>query len=118
MANKKKDEEKTPTPTDVSVGDYKMMSEDAVEGTIKALGEPTIQATRFGERKRLPVILETPDGQEITVNIWLSPTSTVIRPNSNVGRLLRKLGAAAIPDIVGKKINLIVDNRGFHRFDI
>lgn len=86
-------------------------------GTIKRLGEIQQTTTRFGERYRLPVFVEV-NGQEMELSLWLTPRTVEQKkahPNTNVAKLLTSLGITKLSELVGQKVNLAVDERGFYR---
>ena len=97
-------------------GEY-VIQEEATEGVVKGFGEVEIRTTKFGERKVIPIIVETEAG-EVTINLFLNPDRKQLHPNSNAYRLLRRVGVKSLKDLVGRKVPLRIDNRGFYRFDV
>lgn len=97
--------------------DYELLGE-TTEGKIINVGKGEVIETKFGERKRIPIEVELDSGETIKINVWVSAKSSTIRPNSNVGRLLKKLKVTKLSEIVGKKVPLRINSRGFHNFDV
>jgi len=97
--------------------DYELLGETA-EGKITAIGTGEVVDTKFGERKRIPITVDLGGNNAIDINIWVAVKGSSIRPNSNAGRLLKKCNVKKLSELIGKKVPLRIDTRGFHRFDV
>jgi len=91
---------------------------EVVEGTITGIKDPVKVETRFGTSYRIPFTVKLNDA-EIEVSILVRENSLkrkVLHPRSNLYKLMQKYGVRKVKDLVGKKVQLRVDARGFYRF--
>jgi len=97
--------------------EFELIGESA-EGKVLSIGAPEPVTTKFGDRRRIPVTIELPGSQTIDISLWIPAKGNVIRFNSTTGKLLKKLKITKISEMVGKKVPLMIDGKGFHRWDI
>jgi len=91
---------------------------ELVEAVVKTIGKPETTNTRYGTKAYIPVVCILPNGAEVSLRLWINPERGFLHPKSNAYKLLRKHGCVRISDLLGKKIELRVDNNGFYRFNI
>jgi hypothetical protein len=90
------------------------------EGIVKSIGEPSEVETKFGKSHRVPIILEV-KGKELPISVFVRDTSMtrgMFHPRSNIYKLLAKYNCKKLGDLVGKKVQIRIDSRGFYRFVI
>jgi hypothetical protein len=88
------------------------------EGVVKEIGEPEQIETKFGPTYRIPIVVEI-RGNEQEIGVFVREKSIergVFHPRSNVYKLLVKYGCKKLKELVGKKVQIRIDNRGFYRF--
>jgi hypothetical protein len=88
------------------------------EGVVKAIGEPEEVETKFGTSYRVPIIVDI-RGNEQEIGVFIREKSIergMFHPRSNVYKLLTKYNCKKLKELVGKKVQIRIDNRGFYRF--
>ena len=91
---------------------------EVTQGEVVNVEEPQKVETRFGTSYRIPFRIKIGTG-EITVSILVRENSLkkgILHPRSNLYKLLTKYGAKNPKDMIGKKVDLRIDSRGFYRF--
>lgn len=88
------------------------------EGVVEKIGKPVEVQTKYGKSYRIPITIKV---RNTTYDIGLfvrekSIQKGVFHPRSNIYKLLVKYGAKKLKDLVGKKVQLRIDARGFYRF--
>jgi len=96
------------------------LAEETLKGEIVGIDEPEVIETRFGKSVRIPFRIKVNDS-EIVVSQLVREESLkkkLLHPRSNLYKLLARYGAKKVKDLIGKKVELRMDSRGFYRFVI
>ena len=96
------------------------LAEETLKGEIVGIDEPETIETRFGKSVRIPFRIKVNDS-EIVVSQLVREESLkkkLLHPRSNLYKLLARYGAKKVKDLIGKKVELRMDSRGFYRFVI
>jgi len=91
--------------------------EEQIEGTVESIGEPEEIETKFGRNYRVPIAVKTKKAT-IETNVWVTERSLkqgILHPRSNLYKLLTAYKCKSLKELVGKKVTLRVDSRGFYR---
>lgn len=87
------------------------------QGVVKSIDEPQLIETKFGKSYRVVLHVDA-NGADIPVSILINERSVkrgILHPRSNLYKILTRYGVKKLSDLVGKKVELRVDARGFHR---
>jgi hypothetical protein len=90
------------------------------EGIIKKIGESEEIETKFGLTHRVPITVDI-RGSSVEIGVFIRDKSIergMFHPRSNVYKLLAKYNCKKLKDLIGKKVQIRIDNRGFYRFVI
>jgi hypothetical protein len=88
------------------------------EGIVKEIGEPEEIKTKWGTNYRVPIVIDV-RGIEEKISVFITQKSIQrgrYHPKSNVYKLLAKYNCKKLKELVGKKVQIRIDNRGFYRF--
>jgi hypothetical protein len=88
------------------------------EGEVTNIGEPELIETKFGNTYRIPITVDI-RGSEIQIGVFVREKSIqrgLFHPRSNIYKLLVKYGCKKLKELVGKKVQVRIDSRGFYRF--
>jgi hypothetical protein len=96
------------------ISEYQIAENTTITATVTSIGEPKEQQTRFGTRLYAPMLLEY-EGKNITINLWLPKKTKIIHPKSNLYKILKRYGCTKLTELVGKQIQLYLDQNGFWR---
>jgi predicted ATPase len=93
------------------------VTEQNLTGTVTSIGTPQEVQTRFGLSYRIPIIVAVND-TTIPVNMIIRQKTLQrkhLHPRSNLYKLLTAYKCKKLRDLVGKQVNLRIDERGFYR---
>jgi len=95
--------------------DYTLQAKE-IEATVTALSLVKTTDTKYGKRAYTEATV-TVNSATFQIRLWLGPEgSTDINLRSTTAKVLMKYKCKKLADLIGKKVKLVLDNRGFYRW--
>lgn len=98
--------------------ELKVADEEEIVGTVNSILTPTKIKTKFGEQVRIPISVKIDDKTDVVISLFVKEktlTAKKLHPRSSLAKLLMKYRCKSLKELVGKKVLVRMDNRGFYR---
>jgi len=93
------------------------VTEEQVVGEVVGFGEPVEVDTRFGKAYRFPINVKV-NGSVTPISIFVRDKTLLkktLHPRSNLYKLLTAYKCERLRQLVGKRVTLRIDEKGFYR---
>lgn len=85
---------------------------EELKAVIKAIQEPRVVKTQYGDRKMIQITL-TCDKGELMATEYLGKAFPVIVPKSNIGKILKLYKCKNMAELLNKEVTIVMNTLGF-----
>ena len=77
------------------------------KGIVAAIYEPEDQATKYGDKKIIQIVINGSDGSTVHTKLFLPPQFPELHPKCNLSKILKHYGCKTLKELIGKEVKVV-----------